>query len=247
MNITDETLSAYLDAELPDEEMQAVSEALQVDPELSDRLADLAQVDRHLYSHYAVIDDHPLPEELIALLAQSGKDRGASPQSSTESDRVLPFSKSARKQRSSVKYPGFAVAAALLMAIGLFQLMGSESENSWADVAALLESVPSGAAYSLNDGRLLTPRLTFINQQGEYCRQYQLLGTGQDVETIACRSGESWERVATVEVETVSTAGGYETASGGSVLDAELDRMMSGPALTLLQEHQALTVGWSEK
>lgn len=48
MNITDETLSAYLDAELPDEEMQAVSEALQVDPELSDRLADLAQVDRHL-------------------------------------------------------------------------------------------------------------------------------------------------------------------------------------------------------
>lgn len=66
MKITDETLSAFLDSELSPSEMEAVRERLATDPSLTDRLAELADVDSELKSHYGDIDDRPFPESVTS-------------------------------------------------------------------------------------------------------------------------------------------------------------------------------------
>ena len=45
MKMTDETLSAFLDNELTDAEMEAVRDQIEKDPTLADRLAEMASVD----------------------------------------------------------------------------------------------------------------------------------------------------------------------------------------------------------
>ena len=48
MKMTDETLSAFLDNELTDAEMEAVRDQIEKDPTLADRLAEMASVDAEL-------------------------------------------------------------------------------------------------------------------------------------------------------------------------------------------------------
>ncbi|MDP5039797.1 MAG: hypothetical protein NWQ26_02875, partial [Paraglaciecola sp.] len=68
MIISDQQLSAFLDSELPEDEMQLIREQLLIDDELATRLADLAQVDEWVSAHACEIDRHPVPEKITALL-----------------------------------------------------------------------------------------------------------------------------------------------------------------------------------
>jgi hypothetical protein len=244
MNITDETLSAFLDAELSEQEMQAVRELLQVDPEVTDRLAQLAIVDQQLVRHFSAVDAEPLPQAVTDLLAQAEHDEASDSSAAVKAGSVLPFRQPAQIKSRSRRYSGMAIAAALVMALGLSQLLGNNSDAQWQRVAGALESFPSGAALELEDGRLLTPRLTFENQQGDYCRQYHLQGAEQASENIACRAGGDWTLTASMEVVQTVSAAEYQTASGGYILDGELDQMMSDQALSSDQERLLIASGW---
>lgn len=246
MNITDETLSAFLDYELPEHEMQAVRERLQTDPQLSDRLEQLVMVDQTLSRHYTQIDDQPLPQGVIDLLAQAEKEVDDGPTTTPETGRVLPFRRPAKPQQSTRRPVGIAIAAALVMALGLVQLLGNDTDEQWQNVASALEAAPGGSAQPLADGRVLLPRLTFENQHGEYCRQYGLQGTNSASENIACRTAGGWNLVAEHKVEQAAEPSGYQTASGGSVLDDTLDQMMVGPALTVEKERGLIDQGWAK-
>lgn len=235
MKITDETLSAFLDAELPEPEMEAVREQLQADPALSDRLAQLATVDDKLSGHYSTIDDEPLPESITGLL------EGTAPDSN-----VVSFPWWRRVRQGARRHTGMAVAASLVMALGMFQFFSGGQDEQWQVVATALENAPSGTTLELDDGRTLTARLTFENQQGDYCRQFNLQGGGSASENIACRSGESWNLAAEKEVTPAAETEGYRTASGGSVLDDELDQMMAGEAISPEEERRLIGSGWQE-
>nr|WP_297403976.1 hypothetical protein [uncultured Marinobacter sp.] len=245
MKITDETLSAFLDAELPEPEMQAVRARVQVDPALADRLAALAAVDDQLAGYYSAIDSRPLPDSVARLLSDAQTtDIGAS-------GKVVNIRRAWHgMQRGLRTHAGLAVAAMLVMALGVAQLFTGAPGEQWQTVARALETSPSGIPVDLADGRTLTPRLTFRNQTGDYCRQFRVQGSmdrGQASENIACRSAEAgWERVARVELapEAVSPATGYQTASGGSVLDDTLDRMISGDIIAPQREQQLIAEGW---
>ncbi|TBW59028.1 hypothetical protein EZI54_01555 [Marinobacter halodurans] len=236
MTITDETLSAFLDAELPEAEMQAVRERVRNDPALSDRLAALAAVDSQLSRHYSAIDDEPMPTPVTDLLAQA--DSGAA--------NVVAFPAWRRWSRGIRRNAGIAVAAVLVMALGVAQWFSGAPDRHWQTVAQALESAPSGTALELEDGRTLTPRLTFRNHQGEFCRQFQLQDTGQASENIACRRGGDWTLAVEKQVAASPDATGYRPASGGSVLDRALDRMMDGGAFTADQERRLIKDGWSD-
>ncbi len=56
MKISDEMLSAFLDAELSEEDMEAVRCALETDDDLVMRLAELAQVDHWVVENSAIMD-----------------------------------------------------------------------------------------------------------------------------------------------------------------------------------------------
>ena len=56
MNISDDMLSGFLDAELPLEDMEQVRLALETDDNLVMRMAELAQVDQWVLKHAQQID-----------------------------------------------------------------------------------------------------------------------------------------------------------------------------------------------
>lgn len=240
MNITDETLSAFLDAELSEPDMQAVRDSLRADPALSDRLAELAAVDSQLLRHYSAIDDQPLP---VAVTDRLAAEESAEP-TACSSGTVVVFPWWRRLPQGVRQHAGVAVAAVLVMALGLAQLLPRAPDMPWQRVAAQLETAPSGKPVQLTDANTLTPRLTFRNQQGEYCRQFHLEGLEQASENIACRTGKSWKLVAKTEVEPSPEKGGYQTASGGSVMDDTLDRMMAGAVIGPAEERQLINSRW---
>jgi len=220
--LTDETLSAFLDAELPEAEMERVRQRLCEDETLSDRLAELAGVDQLLAVTYSSIDERPLPEAVTAMLVEESPPQPA---------QVIPFPLWRRAQEQLQRHAGIAAAVTLAIGLGAGWLLPGQpqgTDNAWQAVAASLERAPSGKTLELADGRQLTPRLTFVSQQGDYCRQYQVVSGAQGSENIACRSGDGgWQLTASVQLEAVQEPGTYRTASGGSLLDSALDAMVA--------------------
>ncbi|MDK8462510.1 hypothetical protein [Marinobacter sp. SS13-12] len=241
MNITDETLSAFLDNELAEAEMEAVRDQLEADPSLADRLAGLAAVDAELQSHYGSIDDRPMPESVTRMLAAETSDDADPAQ-----DNVVTFPWW-RRMRG---HTGKAVAAAVIAGVALTQwlTLPSNGETAWPAVVSVLDSQPSGEVYQLDNHASLTPRLTFRSQAGEWCRQFRLETDDVASEQIACRSeGGAWEQAARVEARPSPEPESYQTASGGSVLDETLDQMMDGSPIGPDAERALLQHRWGDR
>lgn len=240
MNLTDEVLSAFLDGELPEADMQTIRNLLVDDPSLGERLADLAAVDRAVAEHYGVIDEQALPEAVSELLK---------PESATAAT-VVAFPYWRRARQGLQRRAGTAVAAALALGFGLAQFWDGapvDSNADWQQVAEALETTPSGKTRILETDTELTPRLTFTNHAGEFCRQFLLQEQSKASEKIACRSSAEtagWVEMATVTVPKVESDNRYQTASGGSVLDGVLDQMIAGEVIDPARERQLLTGGW---
>lgn len=230
MNMTDETLSAFLDNELTEAEMEAVRDRLAVDPALADRLAELASVDAELQAHYRSIDDRPMPASVTRMLEPAN-------------DNVVTFPWWRRVREHSVK----AVAAAVIAGVALTQWLTqpSNGDPAWPAVANILDNQPSGEVYQVGDHASLTPRLTFRSLAGEWCRQFRLETEGSASEQIACRNDAgTWEPVARAEAEPAPASDTYQTASGGSVLDQTLDRMMADSPIGPNTERALLQHEW---
>jgi hypothetical protein len=233
MKISDEQLSAFLDAELPEDEMEMIRQGISEDESLANRLADLAMVDEQVARHYARIDEHPMPAAVSRLLDEDSK----------PATNVIAFP--ARKKLPGFqRYAAVAACAAVLMGIGVVQwLPTDQAARDWNAIAQVLEQNPSGSEQSLADGSQVKPRLTFINKRGDYCRQFQLMERENATENIACRTNNQWELVTRVEQGT-RVAGDYQPASGGSKLDDALDEMIEGEAFDAIAEQRAIEQHW---
>lgn len=241
MNINDETLSAFLDNELTNAEMQAVRDQLAEDPVLADRLADLASVDAELQAHYSSIDDRPLPASVTRML-ETEPAGGSAP----ERENVVTFPWWRRLRG----HTGMAIAAAVIAGVALSQwlTLPSDSGPAWAEVVDILDTQPSGEVYQVTHEATLTPRLTFRSQGGEWCRQFRLETEASATEQIACRSDAgTWERVARAEAGPSSAPDTYQTASGGSVLDQTLGRIMAGSPIGPDAERTLLQHQWNAR
>ncbi|WP_297793444.1 hypothetical protein [uncultured Marinobacter sp.] len=241
MNITDETLSAFLDNELNGAEMEAVRDQLAEDPALADRLAELASVDAELQAHYGSIDDHPVPASVIRMLEVE------SPESAAPAEDNVVMFPWWRRVRG---HTGKAIAAAVIAGVALTQWLTLPSDRgpAWPAVVDILNHQPSGEVYQLDSETTLTPRLTFRSLAGEWCRQFRLDMEASASEQIACRrDGGSWERVAQVEAEPAAAPGTYQTASGGSVLDQTLDQMMADVPIGPAAERALIQHEWGDR
>ncbi|MBL1271707.1 MAG: hypothetical protein COB25_009775 [Oceanospirillales bacterium] len=240
MTSVDETLCAFLDCELSPEEMQQIRNRLAVEPALAARLGELALVDQTLKAHYGEIDGRPLPEAVNQMLATT-RDEPERP------NKVLRFPLWQRLQA----HTGKAIAAALVAGFALAQwlsLTPAGTDAAWHSVAQGLETTPSGVSSTLATGEQLMPRLTFVNQEGEYCRQFRLQGHARSSENIACRSAADtggWSLAVRVEVADTVPADRYQVASGGSVLDDTLDQMISGPLVAPDAELRLIQQNWA--
>lgn len=234
LRFSDIQLSAFLDAALPEPDMELIRQALTEDDALVNRLAELAMVDTLVEQCYRQIDNQPLPAELQALAQQH-----------SNTDNVVPFR---RIKQAARQWQLQAAAVALVSLITVFSLTNRQATDSlqagtdaWQRVSDVLQRQPSGKDYVVADVTV-TPRLSFISNNGQFCRQYGLQQNGAGSEHIACRSQNQWQLEASADTgPTVTDSSGYQTASGGRVLDDKLDQLMTSAPLSPAAEQQYLT------
>jgi len=268
--ISDEVLSAFLDAELPEQQMEQIREALLEDDNLANRLADLAMVDEVIATKYDEINQQPLPAAINELLAAipeekasvtaiqaaenfsentaSQPDLNTTHSSESESNVVSLW----QRTKNSTNKP-FALAASIAVAAGLFATIFSQTNNlsgdNWQEVAQILEQKTSGNEQTLANGKTIKTQLTFNNQQGNFCRQYDV-SSEKDIErNIACRVNQEWELALTIveqKAEQEQATQNYQTATSNSMLRDQIDNMASGDFLDKQQEQQVINNRWAK-
>ena len=234
MNFNDEQLSAFLDGELPHAEMENLRNALARDEVLGDRLAELALVDTAIRRTYATIDARPVPEAITALL---NDDHSLEP-------KVVPMSRG-KFLRERIGQPA-ALAASVALAVGIALgswLTSAPERDAWQYVSAALETQPGGTAVSLKDGRALTPRLTFRDTGGNFCRLFELEHRNGAQQSLACRQNGEWELKATAPLEQTDEPL-YRPASGSSPLDHILDDTLSAGPFDRDEEARLIAEQW---
>ncbi len=259
MKIDDAQLSAFLDQELPESDMQALRLALRASPEMAQRLADLAGADAMTRLHGKAIDALPMPEAVTRLLnegvAGAGLAGSAAANTGSRDSKVVSLSlwRQGRQFLAQHAARHTALAASVLLLLGFFagwlpSALGPASGpaipgSSSAAVLAALDSAPSGTGITVSGSELL-PRFSFTDPQGRYCRQFRLQEGSLISENLACREADGWQLLASIQMSGVFPADEYQPASGMRLLDSILDEMMPGAALDLETEAALINSGW---
>lgn len=240
MNVSDEQLSAFLDAELPEAEMEAIRQQLSIDDTLTNRLAELAIVDSLVANSYARIDERPLPKSISNLLAVDEK----------SSSNVVAFPLWKKLQNRIQQHAAIAASVALILGFGITQMMKNDinsdgSLRDWKNIAQVLETTPSGINRGLVSGIQVKPQLTFKNKAAEFCRQFQVKDNKGTTDNIACRDNANWQLIASMRVDKIQDDNVYQPASGGSVLDSTVEKLASGDFFDAQSESTAITNHWA--
>ena len=242
MNINDETLSAFLDSELSEHEMEQVRKALETDDELVMRLAELSEVDMRVKEHATSIEDAPLSDSLAKTVAKLD----TATTKNTLNSNVVTLTPWQRVKQSANKSLAIAASVAVVFGIAMTSyLQPNESQNLVAsNIAAALNTQLSSGEYKQSDGSVFSAQLSFNNQQGELCRQYALSSNNTTQTSIACKAQSGWQIKAQTAAQQSDNGAQYQTASNNSELDAVIDSMISGAPLDRAQEQQAISAKW---
>lgn len=253
MNITDEHLAAFLDAELPEAEMELIREQLMLDENLAKRLAELTVVDEVVTEAYTEIDSHPFLRSVNASLSKQAnpvaEKSGAKGKSNTA--KIITFPTLQTFQSVLQKHMAIAAGVVMVLGLGAIKLLHeTNTGDNWQNVATLLETSPSGVTESIQ-GTQVKPRITFINKQGEYCRQFEITTKKTFTENIACRKGSEWKIAVSVTLDKSQESytqkpDEHQTARGGSILDSTIDDMIGGSFLDAQAESKIIEQHWSK-
>ncbi|SEL33210.1 hypothetical protein SAMN05216262_10965 [Colwellia chukchiensis] len=246
MNISDEMLSGFIDAELSEEDMEIVRLALETDDELVMRLADLAQADQWVAEHAAVIDQTPIPTQLVHL-AQAVDRQVASAQvtePTSSANNVVRLSHWRNVTKHLQKHVALAAGIAMVFGVGTVTLMQSQQPSLLsAGVIQALEQTPSGTTSSTATGVSIVANLSFTDHGGHYCRQFQHQNEQSASINIACKEGEQWQLKASKAIA-LPDNNAYRTASHNGQLDDVIDTLISGEVMDRTQEQHAINNNW---
>ncbi|AXT38769.1 anti-sigma factor [Alteromonas sp. BL110] len=274
MILSDEKLSAFLDGELDVVEMDTVREAIANDVTVSDRLAALAEVDRVVKVAAEKATAVALPKEIVALLGDerclsennvahvSGEPLDDEKTANQNlANNVSPFphkvniADGARREQARWKGASSiaAIAASVAVIAGLvfFNLQGADTSqpSHWANVSSALDSNLSGETSSFESGVTVTPKLSFLNTDFNFCRQAEVTSQDELNVMIACKDKQGdWQLAASKLDELDVNVGQYQTATSARLLEEQLDSMMASAPLNREQEKNAIEATWlSEK
>lgn len=236
MTITPERLAAFADGELPDAEARAVETLVAQDAELARQVAAHRALRQRLSAHYAPILNAPLPDQMVARLAQ--------PEA-----QVVNFVKARETRDSRRGMPrwtwivGPALAASLVLAV--VQPGQDKRDTTLVDgrayaagpLAETLDSQLSANQPASAQTRIL---ISFKDSAGAYCRGF----SGKVHGGIACRDQKGWALRKLIG-GAKSEGGDYRQAGSQ---DAELmtlaQDMAPEGALDAEQEQAAKAKGW---
>ncbi|MDP5305931.1 anti-sigma factor family protein [Paracoccus spongiarum] len=234
MQIDDVTLMALADGELDADEAARLGALVAADPEAQARLRRFTD-SRERLKALAAQDGVAAPGDaaLIARIRAAAVAR-------VRQTPPPPATPAANRNRA----PLAALAAALTAAVvglGWWQ-MGADPRGGFApELAAALDSLPSGEGQMLADGRDLTLIASYRAAGGEFCREFETRQAESIEVVVACRgdgaTGAWAQRFATATI----AADGFVPASGDLAgLDDFLAELGAGAPLDPDQEAAAL-------
>lgn len=248
---------AYVDGELPPEDVVAFDARLALEPALATAVAHERTLRARLQSAYAPALDEPVPAALLDLLAlpEAAPANEPLPRGANDVHRAaLPHDRRWR-------WPTWGAMAASLMLGVVFGAHLLASHAGGGDALALnvgndgaitaqgalrdaLEQRVAGTVLDPNSP--VTVGLTFRNHAHEYCRTFSLDNASSG---IACKQPQGWV-VANLEHATgaspAAPAGGYRTAASpfSPALLAAVDALREGDTLDAAAEASARDKGW---
>ena len=277
MEISDEVLMAFADGALDAQTHAHVGARVRAEPDLARRLAAFEVTGKALGELFDEVLHEPVPERLLAIVRQRSPEGTSLNVRKPVASTLLVALRNLLPSGSG--YAMGAVAFGLLLALGIAGRLPGPGKTD--DLAAgehglvarengrlvargnlkdALDSVPSGTRMVSAQGATLRPVLTFRNQSGQYCRQYEVgLADGQHVAGLACRGADgTWgvQLQASADTKTDGSSakgrndsepGAYETASGPTrvpAIEAKIDEIIQGDALGREEEGELLRKSW---
>ena len=242
---SDAEIAAWVDGTLEGHDAERIERIMAQDPKARAYAEKVWESNEQLRAAFGAPIDEPVPASIKgAILGAPGQ------------VTALP------RRRWQAEWRPMALAASLALVIGagaggfLWTPEGSRMIAVLGD--APLEGPLHEALEGLPSGTLSTagvrPMLTFRDQDGRACREFEVVGElPDDLEFgIACRQAPTgtWyvEMVVAAEVPENLPDTGFAPASGaaGDALDAMLDALGAGPAIGPDEEARLLGAGWSE-
>ena len=243
-NWTDEQLSAFLDGELPSQDMDALSRDIESDALLAARMERIGAANAAYVDAVGRIDRAPMSEALKAAIETAAD------------TKVIAF----RPRRlTAFLVEHRAMAASLLCAVAVWGVMSTTSNGSPSNpfapgtdgvimanspLHAMLEGALTGEASTIGDATA-APRLTFATDDGSFCRQFDVVTDECVSAGIACREESLW-RTQVVAYGLAKPTGEFQTASAARApaLESFLDARMSGAPVNAEEEGRLLRSGW---
>jgi hypothetical protein len=136
---------------------------------------------------------------------------------------------------------------AVLAGLVFFNQQGAETTqpSHWARVSSVLDSNLTGEATTFDSGVTVTPQLSFVNTEFNYCRQAEVASKDELNLMIAFKDKQgAWQLAASKLDELGENAGQYQTATSAKVMEEELDKMMASAPLNREQEKNAIEATW---
>lgn len=262
INFSDATLMAFADGELDVATCRAIEQAMRQDPAIAQRVAEHQALRAHVSAAFT-----PVPGEaarLIAPLLQTAPPRGgvviqlSAVRASKGQAPAVPVRSAPRW--SWPEWGALAVTLVLGLAAGRFALPLFEGESP----VAMVNIAPGSGGALIAQGKLagaLTQAsagpagsgvrigLSFVSNQGNYCRSFALAGAlpKPPMAGLACRSGHGWRIAAIAEdVQPASAPDGYRMAGAAMppAILAAIDQRIAGQALDATEEQAALRRAW---
>lgn len=241
-----ERLSAYIDGELPRAEADELERRLAREPELSRRLQAMRTMDRATAAAFHAGDERPLPKRVLELLGEAEEPRASN---------VVPLR---RTWPAELFRLPVALAAGVALAVGVWlggrlDSGSTPADGAWASriaegsaLHAAFDRTASGDTVRLGDDRYAEPVLTFLGEDGNWCRQVRITGGPSPADTLACRRDGEWqvELTAFGPGPAAPVEGAYGQAAAGSApaVRAALDELM-GPDAPLGPAEEADLIG----
>lgn len=230
-----ETLSAYLDGELPEAEMAEIEARLLADPEWQAELDRLLRNDQLLGQSLRAEVPDAVDEETARRFGLA---------------TAIPTPVPANDDRPWAKWLGAGGLAAAAAALVL--LVRTPSPDPW-EGARFDEAMTTTASMqqaALGEGNSVTPLLSFRAADGRYCREFRLAAAKAENsrDGIACRTGGEWKTEVLVEGQPAMTdPGRIEVAGGGEQpeLDRAYDRLGADAPMAADEERRMIASGWT--
>ncbi len=251
MNLTDETLMAYVDGELDDEVRAAVEAAMASNPAVARRVAQQRALRERLRATFDRVLDEPVPERLLDA-SRSAPMGGAqvADLAARRAERV-----DARGRRWALpQWAAMAASLVLGVFVGRAWLSGPDAQST---MFASRESrlVAEGALARALDQQLTGTQaadasvrvgVSFRDQASDFCRTF-VLRSAEGVAGLACRKGSTWRVEALAHGAPATGDSGQMQMAGAPLPPAivtAIESTMAGEPLDADAEAAAQRAGW---